>query len=226
MELHKKAKDQLDMLCDDIKAIETKISKDVPDVDALGGVMQALEEIRKKQSDFTLQAKPIKDMYALLNDQDSDMLDKEEHDKIRKLEADWERLVAASETKRTLIHKDQAKFKKQLIQNVHTFVADVEEFKENFDKNGPNDPKVASNPKEAVDKLKMFTEEYLIRERKYKSYYDGETLFGLPHQEYQKLTKVKDEINRLDKLYGLYTKVNQQNDAWKDFPWSSINEQI
>lgn len=42
------------MLCDDIKAISTKIDKHVPDVDALGGVMQALEEIRKKQSDFTL----------------------------------------------------------------------------------------------------------------------------------------------------------------------------
>lgn len=40
------------------------------------------------------------------------------------------------------------------------------------------------------------------------------------------LTKVKDEITRLEKLYGLYTKVNQQNDAWKDFAWTSINDQI
>ena len=94
------------MLCDEIKAISTKIDKDVPDVDALGGVMQALEEIRKKQSDFTLQAKPIKDMYALLNDQDGDMLDKEEHDKIKKLETDWEKLVTAAEKKRASIHVD------------------------------------------------------------------------------------------------------------------------
>lgn len=72
----------------------------------------------------------------------------------------------------------------------------------------------------------MFTEEYNIRDRKYQSYYDGETLFGLPHQDYPSLTKVKDEITRLDKLYGLYTKVNQQNDSWKDFQWSSINDQI
>jgi dynein heavy chain len=72
----------------------------------------------------------------------------------------------------------------------------------------------------------MFTEEYNIRDRKYQSYYDGETLFGLPHTNYPELVKVKEEITRLDKLYGLYTKVNQQNDSWKDFQWSSINDQI
>lgn len=89
------------MLTDDIKAISSKIDKPVPDVDALGGVMQALEEIRKKQSDFTLQAKPIKDMYALLNEQDDSMLDTEEKDKIRKLEVDWDKLVANAEKKRS-----------------------------------------------------------------------------------------------------------------------------
>lgn len=68
-----------------------------------------------------------------------------------------------------------------MIANIGTFIVDVEEFKESFDKNGPNDPKVASKPKEAVDKLKMFTEEYNIRDRKFESYHDGETLFGLPH---------------------------------------------
>ena len=48
--------------------------------------MQALEEIRKKQSDIKLQFKPIQDMYALLDSQTVESsLDKEEHDKIKKL---------------------------------------------------------------------------------------------------------------------------------------------
>ena len=40
MEVHKKARTQLDELFDEIKAIRTKIEKPVEDdVDALGGVM-------------------------------------------------------------------------------------------------------------------------------------------------------------------------------------------
>jgi dynein heavy chain len=54
MELHKKAKIALDSLFEEIKHISIKIEKPVEDVDTLGGVMQALEEIRKKQSDIKL----------------------------------------------------------------------------------------------------------------------------------------------------------------------------
>jgi dynein heavy chain len=72
MELHKKAKNALDILCDEIKHIQTKIEKPAEDVDSLGGVMQALEEIRKKQSDFKMQLKPINEMYALLEQQNQE----------------------------------------------------------------------------------------------------------------------------------------------------------
>jgi len=92
------------------------------------------------------------------------------------------------------------------------FITDVDEFYENFVNNGPN--QVAKDPKEAVNRLKMFTEEYQVRKRKYDSYYKGEVLFGLPHAEYKNLVKVENEITRLDKLYGLYTRVNNQIAEW------------
>jgi hypothetical protein len=47
-DLHKKAKTLLENLTDEIKQIELKIAKPVKDIDSLGGVMHALEEIRKK----------------------------------------------------------------------------------------------------------------------------------------------------------------------------------
>jgi len=47
-----------------------------------------------------------------------------------------------------------------------------------------------------------------VRKRKYDSYYKGEVLFGLPHAEYKNLVKVENEITRLEKLYGLYSRVN------------------
>lgn len=226
MELHKKAKTQLDELFDEIKAIRTKIEKPVEDdVDALGGVMQALEEIRHKQSNIQFQFKPIDEMYKLLeNPAQESVLDKEEHDKIKKTKSDWEALVISSEKIREKLHKQQADFKKKLIENIGFFITDVEEFHENFMLNGPNDPKIAKDPKEAVNRLKFFTEEYAVRERKYISYKNGETLFGLPHMEYKNLKKVGDEITRLDKLYGLYTRVNAQIDSWQEIPWAAVKD--
>jgi len=47
-DLHKKAKTLLENLTDEIKQIKLKIDKPAKDIDSLGGVMQALEEIRQK----------------------------------------------------------------------------------------------------------------------------------------------------------------------------------
>ena len=42
-------------------------------------------------------------------------------------------------------------------------------------------------PKEALNRLRMFSDEYSVRKRKYDSYFSGEALFGLPHQSYPAL---------------------------------------
>lgn len=110
MELHKKAKMQLDELFDEIKAISTKIDKPVgaTDVDSLGGVMSAMEEIRKKQSDIKHQFRPIKDMYELLELQNpgESTLEKDENENLKKLMNNWDSLVIKSEKIRNSLHKE------------------------------------------------------------------------------------------------------------------------
>jgi dynein heavy chain len=78
--LHKKAKTLLENLTDEIKQIKLKIEKPVKDIDSLGGVMQALEEIRAKQSEIALQFKPINDMYSLIDTYFQNIMDKDESD--------------------------------------------------------------------------------------------------------------------------------------------------
>lgn len=53
-DLHKKAKTLLEHLTDDIKQIRLKIEKPAKDIDSLGNVMHALEEIRRKESEIEL----------------------------------------------------------------------------------------------------------------------------------------------------------------------------
>merc|ERR550514_393495 len=47
-------------------------------------------------------------------------------------------------------------------------------------------------PGEAVERLKRFKEEFEVRGRKQEIYYQGEDLFGLPHQQYPQLDTIKE----------------------------------
>jgi hypothetical protein len=59
--------------------------------------MQALEEIRQKQSEIALQFKPINDMYALIDTYFSNIMDKDEMDSKTSMQNNWESLVGRSE---------------------------------------------------------------------------------------------------------------------------------
>ena len=74
-----------------------------------------------------------------------------------------------------------------MIQGINVLVDDVIEFRKNFEKNGPMVRGI--EPREALNRLRMFSDEYSIRKRKFDSYHSGETLFGLPHQSYPELVE-------------------------------------
>lgn len=94
-EIHKQAKTQMGALADDIKQIRLKIDKEVKDIDSYGSVILALEEIRKKQSNINFQFKPIEDMYVLI-EQNLPNLDRDELDKKKDLQKEWDELVTKS----------------------------------------------------------------------------------------------------------------------------------
>lgn len=48
----------------------------------------------------------------------------------------------------------------------------------------------------------------------------------MPHATYEKLEKVDKELIRLEKLYGLYTRVNNQINEWQEIPWTNVREEI
>jgi dynein heavy chain len=151
-------------------------------------------------------------MYNLLDTYLPEFIDKEEMDPSTILDKDWVQLVKQAVTIRNDQQGQQAEFKKDLIQGITSLVLDVEEFSENFEKNGPKVQGI--DPREALNRLRMFADEYSIRKRKYESYHAGEKLFGLPHQSYPELVKTAQELELLEKLYNLYQKVKDTIAKW------------
>lgn len=219
-ELHKKAKALLENLTDEIKQIRLKIDKSVKDIDSLGSVMFALEEIRKKQSDISLQFKPITDMYNLVETYFADSMDKEESYQKENIKKQWDQLVVKAVQVRNELQGQQGTYKLSLIQAVNSLTIDVKAFRADFDTEGPMVPGL--EPRDALERLRKFTEEFSVRKRKYDSQFSGEALFGLPHTPYPELMKTEAEIELLDKLYSLYSKVKDTIAKWKEVPWSDI----
>lgn len=159
-------------------------------------------------------------MYTLLETYLPDVMEKEEMDPSTILDKDWGTLVKQAVTVRNELQGQQAEFKKTLIGGINLLIDDVVDFGKNFEKNGPAVPGI--EPKEALNRLRMFSDEYSIRKRKFDSYYAGETLFGLPHQQYPLLVDTSKRIDLLDKLYFLYSKVKDTVGKWKEISWVSV----
>jgi dynein heavy chain len=116
------------------------------------------------------------------------------------------------------------KFKRQLLRDIKEFKADVENFREDFLRNGPLCDGV--NPNDAVDRLKRFKEEMTIRERKMDTYCGGEELFALPQTDYPSLIQTQKELKLADQLFTLYTDVINQSNEMKSILWSDVTKQI
>ena len=101
---------------------------------------------------------------------------------------------------------------------------DVIVFRNDFLANGPM--VMGIKPREAVDRLRRFHEEYEIHERKYKLYLSGEELFALTPTDYPELVKTKKELMLLDILYNLYTEVIESVADWKQIEWVKIKDTI
>jgi dynein heavy chain len=156
--------------------------------------MQTLQEVRAKQSEIELDFIPITQMYKILEENLPDVLaqDKEEQEVRDGLTNNWAKLLAESESRQEEFSLKQVAYKKNLIKTVNAFKKDVAEFRALYDRHGPMVRGIP--PREAVERLKRFKEEYDVRERKQMIYYLGEDLFGLPHQQYPKLDLTKQEL--------------------------------
>jgi len=147
----------LETLNDDMKQIRLKIEKPAKDIDALGQVMHALEEIRKKESEIDIDFRPVIDMFALLENS-SYMENKEqkgdEMDASSILDKDWAGLVQQASQVQDGLFVQQSQFKKDLIQKVNFLVDDVTSFRADFVENGPGVTGI--EPKVALYRLKMF----------------------------------------------------------------------
>ncbi|CAD7937234.1 unnamed protein product [Amoebophrya sp. A120] len=224
--LHHNARVRLDTVGEMVKHTTKRLHREVAegDIDALGYVMQTLQEVRAKQSEIELEFGPITHMYQILDQYVPNMIDKDEQDQRSMLRNNWDKLLQDSESRQEHLSKQQAEHKRMLITTVNTFKKDVRVFREHYERNGPMVRGIP--PAKAVERLRRFQEEFDIRNRKRQIYRLGEDLFGLPHQQYPQLEKTESELAYLSQLYDLYVVVLDTIRDWKELLWQDVPEHM
>lgn len=93
-DLHKRARQNLDLLTDQTKQLSAKLSREVKDIDSLGYVMETLEDIRKQQAEIDMKFNPVHEMYALLDNYlVGGITDKDEMDARSMIRRNWDALI-------------------------------------------------------------------------------------------------------------------------------------
>ena len=146
---------------------------------------------------------------------------REEAERVDTLHYGWERLLGLGIQVQDHLIKIQPEFKGTLVENVTTFVEDVNSFTGDYDAGGPMVSGVA--PREASERLQVFQAQFDELYRRFVTYHDGEDLFGLPVTDYPTLMRIKKELSLLQKLYGLYNAVMDSIDGYYDIAWSELD---
>ena len=193
-------------------------------IDTLRYVMQNMKEVRQKEGEIELEFKPIMEMYNILDTHLAAGMEKDEQDHRHILKSKWKNLVEKSTQRQNELQETQNFYKRDLIKSVRFLITDVHEFRKDYDKNGPMVNGI--KPRDAVERLRRFKEEYSVRERNFEINYAGEELFGLPHQQYPELEATKRELDLLAQLYDLYGVVIDTVSKWKEMVWSEAVEKM
>ncbi|CAK0855452.1 unnamed protein product [Prorocentrum cordatum] len=224
--LHREAFARLEDVSEMVKSTRKKLLREVVngDIESLSYVMQTLQDVRAKQSEIELEFVPIEHMYRILDEHLPQIMDKEEMDARTMYQKNWHDLLAESENRQEELALKQIQYKKDLIKTVNTFKKDVARFRAEYERSGPMVRGIP--PREAVERLKRFKEEYEVRGRKQYIYLLGEDLFGVPHQQYPTLDQTKQELQYLGQLYDLYVAVLETIKEWRDYLWSEVPDHM
>lgn len=221
--LHAQAKSKLEHLTEYIRMTNGKVAREVLDLDTLRFIMKLLVDVRDRESSMDMEINPIMDMYRMLESYlPPGFMEKEEIDKKTVLRTNWKKLLKQAETRTEELSKAQLRYKRQLLRDIKEFKLDVQNFREDFLRNGPMVDGI--NPNDAVERLSRFKEEYKIRERKMESYLGGEELFALPLTDYPELVQTQKELKLADQLFSLYVDVLTTLNEWKFVLWVDVTK--
>ena len=219
--LHEKAKTKLDTVAAQVKQLSMRLARtvEVGDISGVSAMVGCIADVRVAEREMDNTLPEIHAMYALL-ERSAAVVDKDEQDAMSSVRSDWTALLSLSRKQESNLKANHAAHKNVLQTAIVAFAKDVNDLRAVYEERGPAVAGLA--PKEALDRLRRFKEEFELRARKQEILFHAENLFGLPNRKYVLLDKTRQELIFLGELYDLYVQVLDTVRAWKDELWTAV----
>ena len=203
--LRDRAKMEMDLLFNTVHQFATRLQRPLEDLDDVQHVMGVLGDMWDFESRLELQLAPVEETYMALLTSYGVQVGKDEVDGADNLRYEWRKTHAVAAKRQEELASKQPEFRTDLISTVGSFKKNVDEFKEDYQKNGPM--VVGLRPMVAMERLHMFQRAFEERKRKMHAVQAGERLFGIPVTSFNSMSQIDRQLRMLDKLYSLYDRV-------------------
>jgi dynein heavy chain len=156
-ELWSIAKDTLETLFDEIKQIQNRLGREYNTIESLVSIMKEINVIRDNEWSMDLKIDPVLKMYIVLDNYKKYIeITTAEVDKRNNIKSEWAMLLETSNNKFSELRSIQDDIKSKLFENTTQFKVDLNNFKIQYDNEGPNVEGIS--PKDAAERLKRFKE--------------------------------------------------------------------
>jgi len=217
--LHSQALEDLRAMHDYMRDATLKLGRRIEDLEDVRCVMDLQRELRDREAEIDTLMTPIEEIYGLLTRYEV-RVPREETDQLADLRPHWRKLRKLSDAVTDTLAGLQAGFKRELVREVHAFVADAVAFRADWQSSGPMVHGL--EPTDAADRLKKFQHLFELRKRKWNNFASGEELFGMAVTRYPELEQTEGEIVLLDRLYALYLAVLSACKGYAEVHWSDL----
>ena len=218
--MHKKYKNELDVLYAQINDIDKKLDRSINDLDDIRIIMETQKKLREVEIDLDMKIDLVENAFSMMAKYELQMT-KEDVERVEGVGPHWLETQAKAMQTYVLLLEVQEDFKKALIDNVALFQLDCDQFCKDYVEKGPMEEGLP--PREASDRLEAFQSTFDTLWRKHNSYSVGEDLFGLPHTDQSEMEGIKKELNLLQRLYKLYNDVIDSVDSYHKMLWKTID---
>ncbi|XP_034939850.1 dynein heavy chain 8, axonemal [Chelonus insularis] len=196
------------------------LGRSINDLEDVRLAMKCLDQIREDYIFLDTNLMMIEETYTLMA-KFNIPIQQEDQNIVDSLRYNFGNMLQNAKEVQQKICEMQEPLKKELIDGVMVLKKDVEIFDDDFKHHGPKEEGIPA--KEASERLILAQARCDELWERYQTYSSGEALFGLPLTEYPALHERKQEINLLQKLYGLYLQVMRTIDGYYEIPWSEID---
>eukprot|EP01135_Chromosphaera_perkinsii_P007354 Nk52_evm2s805 gene=Nk52_evmTU2s805 len=218
--LHTNAHKALEGYLEYIKNSTALLDNQVSSLDDLKKMMKILDEVQDKDLELDVLFNPVEDMYNLLS-QYSVRLPHQEIEQANELRSKWKSLKNKVIRKDNELEAIKTRFRRELEKQIKAFTVDVIQFRNDFDANGPL--ALGLNPSAGIRRLKNFSRLYEDKVKDSLLFAEGENLFGIPVTSYPELQKTGEDLNLLNSLYGLYSKLVIFDTTVRDTLWEKAD---